>query len=97
MVNYNFEWDIDKAKLNISKHGVSFREAASVFKDSMALSMYDDAHSEQEERWITLGISENGRLLTVCHTFKQLSDNNVIIRIYSSRKATKKEIKQYGV
>lgn len=97
MINYNFEWDIDKAKLNISKHGVSFREAASVFKDTMALSMYDNSHSDQEERWITLGISENGRLLVVCHTFKQFSDENVNIRIYSSRKATKKEIKQYGV
>ena len=97
MINYNFEWDIEKAKLNISKHGVSFRESASVFKDSMALSMYDEDHSKDEERWITLGISERGRLLLVCHTFKQEPDNNVKIRIFSSRKASKKESKQYGV
>lgn len=75
---------------------LSFDEAATVFKDSRALSIFDPDHSETEDRWITLGISDKGRLLVVIHTFREESNNNIIIRIFSSRKATKKEIKTYG-
>ncbi|MFH2218832.1 MAG: BrnT family toxin [Pseudomonadota bacterium] len=78
------------------KHAVTFDEAATVFRDSKALSIFDPDHSETEERWITLGISEKGRLLIVIHTFQEKSEDAVTIRIISSRKATKQEIKTYG-
>ena len=66
------------------------------FKDSKALSIYDTDHSEDEDRWLTLGISEKGRLLVVAHTFREEGDDSVIIRIISSRKATKQELNTYG-
>ena len=95
MVIYNFEWDPIKAKSTLDKHGVNFEEAATVFKDPMALSIYDEEHSKEEDRWITIGISNTGRLLVVCHTFQKNDENNVAIRIFSGRKAIKKETKQY--
>jgi uncharacterized DUF497 family protein len=95
-VNYNFEWDPIKAHENRNKHGVGFDEAATIFKDSNALSILDPDHSETEDRWITMGISEKGRLLIVHHTFREESREEVTIRIISSRKATKMETKKYG-
>ena len=94
--NYNFEWDSRKARDNRDKHGVTFDEAATVFRDSKALSIFDPDHSETEDRWITLGISEKGRSLIVIHTFREESEGAVAIRIISSRKASKQEIKTYG-
>ena len=96
IVNYNFEWDPQKAQDNRDKHDVAFDEAATVFRDSKALSVFDPDHSETEDRWITLGISEKGRLLIVIHTFREESENDITIRIISSRKATKQETKNYG-
>lgn len=94
-MNYNFEWDPGKEKLNKQKHGISFEEAATVFRDQRALTIFDPDHSESENRWTTLGISQNGKLLVTCHTFK--TENGVaFIRIFSTRKATKTEKKQYG-
>ena len=61
-----------------------------------ALSIFDPDHSETEDRWITMGISEKGRLLIVIHTFQEESNDAVMIRIISSRKATKQETKIYG-
>jgi len=81
---------------NRYKHGVAFDEAATVFKDSKALSVFDPDHSETEERWVTMGLSEKGRLLIVIHTFREESEEAVTIRIISSRKATKQETKTYG-
>jgi uncharacterized DUF497 family protein len=95
-VNYNFEWDPRKARDNQDKHAVTFDEAATVFRDSKALSISDPDHSETEDRWITLGISEKGRLLIVIHTFREENEGTVTIRIISSRKASKQEIKTYG-
>lgn len=95
-VNYNFEWDPNKARSNMAKHGVGFEEAATVFMDPMALTIYDPDHSENEERWITMGISKNSRLLIVCHSFHEESREVVNVRIFSSRKATKREIREYG-
>ena len=54
---YSFEWDTDKAKTNLMKHDVSFEDAASIFRDPKALTLFDDSHSEDEERWITIGLS----------------------------------------
>ena len=95
-ISYNFEWDPRKARGNRNKHGVAFDEAATVFKDPKAISIFDPDHSEIEDRWITMGISETGRLLIVIHAFRDESEDAVTIRIVSSRKATKQEIKTYG-
>lgn len=95
-INYNFEWDPRKAQDNRHKHDVSLEEAATIFRDSNALSIFDPDHSESEDRWITMGISEKGRLLVVIHTFREEKEDSIRIRIISSRKATNQEIKTYG-
>ena len=69
-MQYDFEWDPQKAINNIKEHKVNFENAATVFKDSRAISLYDDRHSNIEERWITMGLSSNGTLLVVHHTFQ---------------------------
>lgn len=74
-----------------------FEDAATVSKDPNALSIFDEKHSINEERWITLGISSSGKLLVICHTFHELDSRTCAIRIFSSRKATKNESKQYEV
>ena len=83
-----FIWDENKAIINQAKHGVTFWEAATVFNDADALFMGDPYHSEDEERFILLGMSATLRLLVVCHCYRE---NDEQIRIISARKATKKE------
>lgn len=95
-MNYDFEWDPVKAKSNQRKHGVGFDQAATVFRDPRAVSVFDDAHSETEDRWITQGVSAGGGLLVVHHTFEEMNENTIRIRIFSSRKATENEAGQYG-
>lgn len=90
-MNYNFEWDPNKAKSNISKHKISFEDASSVFKDENAISIYDDKHSSQEDRWVTIGLDIKTRTLVVIHTFITIDENNCNIRVISARKATKQE------
>ena len=92
---YTFEWDPKKAAGNHKKHGVRFEDAATVFNDPRALSVYDDEHSAREDRWITLGVSMLAGLLAVHHTFEQVDESLVLIRIISTRKATKREIQEY--
>jgi uncharacterized protein len=94
-VQYYFKWDPGKSSSNLSKHGISFEEAATIFRDPNMISIYDNEHSEYEDRWISIGLSETGRLLLVCHTFKDVDRKNSVIRIFSTRKATKSERKQY--
>jgi len=94
-VQYNFEWNPEKATSNRGKHGISFDEAATVFRDVRMLSVYDAEHSQTEDRWVSLGLSELGRLLVVCHTFRETEEETSVIRIFSARKATKKEVRQY--
>jgi hypothetical protein len=94
-LNLNFEWDPEKAQLNHNKHKVSFEVATTIFLDPNALTIYDDEHSDFEDRWITMGISRNGNILIVVHTFKEETDERASVRIISARKATKNEIKQY--
>lgn len=89
-----FEWDPNKEAINIKKHGVSFEQAAYVFADQFSLSMFDDEHSNQEDRWVILGKSNNEMILLVIHTFRN-SDNEETVRIISARKATKNEEKTY--
>ena len=95
-MNYDFEWDPQKAQSNKRKHGVNFEEAATVFLDPMAVTIYDPDHSGNEDRWVTLGISKNARLLLVFHTFREKNPDAAIIRIFSSRKAAKREVHSYG-
>lgn len=85
-----YEWDERKAASNENKHGVSFDEAASVFLDSLAVSGADPDHSADEFRYITFGMSSLGRLLAVCHTYRDDS-----IRIISARRVTRAERKLY--
>ena len=96
MMNYNFEWDPNKAKSNLRKHKVSFEVATSVFKDKNLISVFDESHSENEERWATIGIDAKTRTLVVVHTYISIDNNNYNIRVISARKATKKEEKIYN-
>lgn len=94
-MRYDFEWDPKKARGNIRKHKVSFERATSVFRDPNLLSIPDEEHSQSEERWITIGLDENGVLLVLSHKFMSLDDECSRIRIITARKATKAENKQY--
>src|SRR3990167_1318039 len=92
MSNITFEWDASKASLNKKKHGISFDEAKTVFFDENAKVIHDPEHSDDEERFIILGLSVNVRMLVVIHCYRK---NDCIIRIISARKATQKESMQY--
>ena len=85
-----FEWDDRKAKSNARKHGIGFDEASTVFGDRLSLTIRDPAHSQVEERLVTIGTSHRGRLLVVVHT--ERGDN---IRIISARPASKRERRTY--
>lgn len=93
MKTISFEWDDNKEKLNRKKHGISFEEAKSVFRDKNALVIDDPDHSIDEERFIILGFSDNARLLVVCHCYRE---SDTVIRLISARKATKSEANLYG-
>jgi uncharacterized DUF497 family protein len=95
-LNYSFEWDPGKAISNRSKHGVSFEQAATVFRDPKMISLADDEHSEEEDRWITIGMGNLAILLVVIHTHRNESSGNFRIRIISARKATGDEMHQYA-
>jgi uncharacterized protein len=95
-MRFNFEWDPKKAGGNRRKHGISFELAASVFKDTNAISVFDEDHSGMENRWITIGMAATGVILVVNHTFAATSQDVFVIRLISSRKATKAEQKQYA-
>ena len=85
-------WDPKKAASNRRKHGVSFEEAQTVFQDVDALRIYDPDHSEDEDRFLLLGLSSRLRLLVVCHCYHE---NDEQIRIISARKATARESVTY--
>ena len=86
----NFEWDPRKEAKNRKKHRVSFHEAAPVFGDPLAVTYHDPDHSEEEQRFISIGVSNSSRLLIVAHT-----DRGERIRIISARVATVRERRQY--
>jgi uncharacterized DUF497 family protein len=86
----SFEWDHNKARGNLAKHGVSFEEATTVFGDPLSLTISDPAHSQAELRFITIGESHKKKLLVVVHT--ERGDN---VRIISARCATRRERKSY--
>jgi uncharacterized DUF497 family protein len=86
----DFEWDNGKAKSNIRKHRVAFSEAATIFKNKLSITIYDPDHSDNEDRYITVGTSDNGRFLMVAHT-----DRGDRTRIISAREMTRKEREIY--
>lgn len=92
MSGINFQWDEDKNWENVRKHKVSFDEAQTVFLDENAIRFVDPDHSDDEDRFIMLGMSFKLRVLLVCHCYR---DDDTIIRIISARKADKHESKDY--
>ena len=86
-----FEWDLNKKRQNAIKHGITFREAESVFDDENAITLEDFDHSINEDRFIIIGLSIYPRELAVCHCYR----DNDVIRIISARKATQNEIELY--
>ncbi len=87
-----FDWDPKKAASNEKKHGVSFEEARTVFFDENAKLIDDPDHSEDEDRFVLLGISSTLRVMVVCHCYREQGN---LIRIISARKASAHESKQY--
>ena len=85
-----FEWDENKAKSNVVKHGITFSEAVTIFADPYLLFTEDSQHSQEEEREWAIGVAENGSLIVVVFTIRDET-----IRIISARKATRNERKQY--
>jgi len=82
----NFEWNESKAKANLAKHGVSFDEAKTVFIDPFYIDFYDPDHSDEEERYIIIGQSQQHRLLVVSYTERRQR-----VRLISAREATRRE------
>jgi uncharacterized DUF497 family protein len=91
MFDVTFEWDENKNRINIKKHGISFEEAKTVFNDRDSVVLDDEEHSQDEDRFIILGVSKSANLLMVCHCIREED----IIRIITARKATKTEFKKY--
>jgi uncharacterized protein len=89
-VPIRFEWNPRKAGVNQRKHGVSFGEAATIFGDPLALTAADPVHSDREDRFVTMGVSDRGRTLIIVHT-----DRGDAVRIISARRATRTERRQY--
>ncbi len=85
-----FEWDVNKAAVNLVKHGVSFDEAKTVFDDPLYVDFYDPDHSDSEHRYIIIGMSQQGRLLLIAYT-----ERGDVTRLISAREATRMERKTY--
>ena len=89
-MSIKFEWDKRKAQQNLPKHQVDFTEASTVFADTLSITIPDPDHSEDEERWVTIGLSNRQRLLVVVHT-----EEEETIRIISARTADRLERRKY--
>ena len=92
MSNIRFEWDARKASANKKKHGISFEEARTVFFDENAKLIDDPDHSDDEERFVLLGVSSSLKVMLVCHCYREKGN---VVRIISARKASPRESKQY--
>jgi hypothetical protein len=90
-----FEWDENKARANLEKHKVSFDEARTIFADPFLITFVDEVHSDEEERFPSIGRSESNRVLLAVHTEREEKDEAIIIRIISCRKATSTERRRY--
>ena len=94
-VRIEFDWDPAKAASNQRKHGISFDDALTVFADPLALSRPEGSAVQDEERWVTIGMSHQTTLLLVVHTHIEVSENHIYIRIISARRPTRKERRDY--
>ena len=92
MIELRFEWDNRKEKVNVKKHGISFDEAHTVFYDENAIQFFDPDHTDDENRFILLGVSFKLKVLVVCHCFRE---SDTVIRIISARKADGDEEQEY--
>ncbi len=89
-MSIKFDWDPGKARRNLRKHGIGFMEASTVFSDTLSITIPDPDHSEDEERWVTMGLSNRHRLLVVVHT-----EEDETIRLISARRADPLERRKY--
>ena len=89
-MSIKFEWDPRKARRNLRKHGIDFTEASTVFADTLSITIPDPDHSEDEERWVTIGLSTRERLLVVIHT-----DEGETSRLISARRVDPYERRKY--
>jgi uncharacterized DUF497 family protein len=92
MHEFRFEWDSAKERANLKKHGIAFDEARTVFSDENAVQFFDPDHSEEEDRFILLGMSAKLRVIIVCHCFRE---SETVVRVFSARKADKNEEREY--
>ena len=89
---YYFDWDENKNRINLEKHGITFEEASTVFFDDRAILFDDPEHSIDKERFLLLGMSETAKICIVCHCYRE---SDTVIRIISARQATRKEEERY--
>ena len=89
---YFFDWDENKNRINLEKHGITFEEASTVFFDDRAILFDDPEHSIDEDRFLLLGMSETAKVCIVCHCYRE---SDTVIRIISARQATRKEEERY--
>ena len=89
---YYFDWDENKNRIDLEKHGITFEEASTVFFDDRAILFDDPEHSIDEERFLLLGMSETAKVCIVCHCYRE---SDTVIRIISARQATRKEEQRY--
>ena len=89
---YCFDWDENKNRINLEKHGITFEEASTVFFDDRAILFDDPEHSIDEDRFLLLGMSETAKVCIVCHCYRE---SDTVIRIISARQATRKEKQRY--
>ena len=89
---YHFDWDENKNRINLEKHGITFEEASTVFFDDRAIIFDDPEHSIDEDRFLLLGMSETAKVCIVCHCYRE---SDTVIRIISARQATRKEEQRY--
>ena len=93
--SYIFDWDPKKARSNLKKHRVSVRLATSVFRDPLALTIFDEDHSADEERWVSIGRAESRQTLVVIHVSEWTSPTEIKVRLISARKADRDELRDY--
>ena len=91
----SFEWDAGKSRANLKKHKVNFEEAKTIFNDPLLITFPDERHSEIEGRFISIGMSATNRVLLAVHTEHEVTEEFIIIRLISCRKATASERRVY--
>lgn len=89
---FYFDWDENKNRINLEKHGITFEEASTVFFDDRAILFDDPEHSIDEDRFLLLGMSETAKVCIVCHCYRE---SDTVIRIISAKQATRKEEQRY--